>query len=395
MPDRSKLARPTLGVGGTNVELAHQHNRRAVFETLRVNTALSRAEIARATGLAKQTVTNIVEPMIIDGLLVEDPARIGERGQPAIPLRLCAEGAHAIGVHVEYHRLLGAAVDLLGQPIRREVRHLSQADLPKIVPIMQSMVKELRRKLPGKYLGLGVATPGPFGTKGMPSPGLGFIPGWDGKSVADILANAFGEQVFVENDATAVAAGERRLRTGAAQTDFVYLYLGIGVGAGLVMNEAIYRGIGGNAGEIGLLPQMGGDGRTYESSLSIVSLCKKLELAPYDPATHTKLEQLVSTNAPAYDSWMLEATQCVAQAVLMLEMLFDPGYIVIGGPMPQGILNRLVNETILLPSVGLRINRELPRLVVGAGDLWTAAIGAAAGPIASAFEPELRVLQKV
>ena len=383
-----------MTVGGTNLELAHRHNRRAVFESLRVNGPLSRSEIARATGLAKQTIANIVEPMIAQGLLREGERRSGARGQPAKPLQIAPEGAHAVGVHVDYHRILGVVVDLEGRTIKRSHRYLQAVDLAEITVFLRRMNDDLRAGQQGEYLGLGVATPGPFGTDAATPPGLGVVPGWLGTPVAEMLASEFGGLVSIENDATAAAVGERRIGAGMSFSDFIYLYLGIGVGAGLVLDGSLYRGPSRNAGELGLLPQPGGGGKTYEESLSLVALCKRLGWPPYDAVTQERLQEL-PLDDDALEGWLAEAAAALSQAVLTLEMLFDPECIIVGGLIPQNIIVRLIDSTELIPSVALRRNRLQPRLIAGAGDPWSAAIGAAASRIAASFDPGFSVLQKL
>lgn len=380
--------------GGTNLEYVHRHNQRVVFECLRVNGALSRAELARATGLAKQTVANIIEPLIGDGLLKEDERRVGGRGQPAVPVRISAEGAHAIGVHVDYHRILGVAVDLEGRTIRRSHVYLRAQDAMDVTPILHRMVRSLQRDQPGRYLGLGVATPGPFGTDAATTPGLGIVPGWTA-TAAESLRKQFGTQTAIENDATAAAAGERRIGAGASIADFAYLYLGIGVGAGLIVDGSLYRGAGRNAGELGLLPQPNASGKTFEQSLSLVALCTQLGWNPYASDTQRRLEALPVGGNAGLEEWIAEARHALALAVLTLEMLFDPECVIVGGLMPKAIVVRLIEETTLLPSVAMRLERKQPRMVAGAGNPWTAAIGAAASTIASAFDPEFRILQKI
>ena len=66
--------RPIRARSGTNQEAASTHNRRVVIEALRLNGSLSRADLARATHLTKQTVSNIVEELQRDGLV----AAVGE-----------------------------------------------------------------------------------------------------------------------------------------------------------------------------------------------------------------------------------------------------------------------------------------------------------------------------
>ncbi len=62
--------RPIRAKSGTNHEGTSAHNRRVMIDALRVNGALSRADLARATRLTKQTVSNIIEELERDGLVI-------------------------------------------------------------------------------------------------------------------------------------------------------------------------------------------------------------------------------------------------------------------------------------------------------------------------------------
>ena len=55
--------RPIRAKSGTNQEGTSAHNRRVMIDALRLNGQLSRADLARATRLTKQTVSNIIEDL--------------------------------------------------------------------------------------------------------------------------------------------------------------------------------------------------------------------------------------------------------------------------------------------------------------------------------------------
>ena len=82
---------------GANQEGTGAHNRRVIIDALRVNGALSRADLARATGLTKQAVSNLVETLENEGLVASEELVRKGRGQPSTPYRLVAEGAYSIG----------------------------------------------------------------------------------------------------------------------------------------------------------------------------------------------------------------------------------------------------------------------------------------------------------
>ena len=88
---------------GTNLGGASAHNRRIMIDALRVNGALSRADLARATGLTPQAVSNIIEELALDGLVRSQATIRRGRGQPATPYQLVPEGAFAIGLQIDRH----------------------------------------------------------------------------------------------------------------------------------------------------------------------------------------------------------------------------------------------------------------------------------------------------
>ena len=97
------------GKSGTNQEGTSAHNRRVMIDALRLNGKLSRADLARASGLTKQAVSNIIDDLEQDGLVVSLAAVRKGRGQPSTPYRLVPEGAFAIGLQIDrlVHNLLG------------------------------------------------------------------------------------------------------------------------------------------------------------------------------------------------------------------------------------------------------------------------------------------------
>ena len=99
---------------GTNLGGASAHNRRIMIDALRVNGALSRADLARATGLTPQAVSNIIEELARDGLVRSQASVRKGRGQRATPYRLVPEGAFAIGLQIDRHVTRTVIVNLVG-----------------------------------------------------------------------------------------------------------------------------------------------------------------------------------------------------------------------------------------------------------------------------------------
>src|SRR5690349_9197759 len=164
-----RARRQIRAVAGTNLDGASAHNRRVIFDALRINGALTRADLARATQLTPQTVSNIMDSLQAEGLVTADAPRRQGRGQPARPYRIQPEGACAIGVQLDRHQMLGVVVDLAGAPLKQMQRQLPAGGPKKGGAALLKLIGELRTFAEtetnnARLLGLGIAMPGPFNT---------------------------------------------------------------------------------------------------------------------------------------------------------------------------------------------------------------------------------------
>jgi predicted ArsR family transcriptional regulator len=132
---------------GTNQEGASAHNRRVIIEALRLNGPLSRADLARATQLTKQAVSNIVDDLEREGLVATMAVVRRGRGQPFTPYRLVPDGAFAIGLQIDRHVTRAIAVNLIGEILAR-----TEAALPANAPedgmaVILDLIGRVRRGL--------------------------------------------------------------------------------------------------------------------------------------------------------------------------------------------------------------------------------------------------------
>jgi predicted NBD/HSP70 family sugar kinase len=377
--------RAIRAVAGTNLDGASAHNRRVIFDALRINGALTRADLARATQLTPQTVSNIVDSLRSDGLIVADEPRRQGRGQPARPYRILPEGACAIGVQLDRHQMLGVPV---GGPKK------GGAALLKLIGELRAVTEE--RQATSRLLGLGIAMPGPFGVTDSEDPWG--MQGWQDFPLADWLANKTGLEVSVQNDAAAGAIAEKMYGAAAGLENFVHLFIGYGLGAGLVLRGEVYSGAANNAGEIGQVVSAAartGNPEAIEHYASLLALCRHLGVDPRRAGLLDHLQGLFEADDKRIRPWIAQAVRHLRHAVQTLESLFDPETIIIGGQMPPGVLASMVASLEpLLPSVAHRRERERPRLTLGATGLWSAALGAAMQPISRTFDPQFTAILK-
>jgi len=367
---------------------------------------MTRAELARSTLLTRQTMSNIMGELEAAGLVKAEAAvRLG-RGQPAIPYRLVASGAFAIGLHIDRRYLRAVAVDLLCRPIVRIGCELPDEGPYKGAPIALDLIDRVRRELRHRHpgadvhtVGLGVAMPGPFGVA-EPGRHQGPAAQWHSYPMDRMLTEATGLSVRIFNDAAAATLAEKLTGLGHDIDNFVYVFLAHGVGAGIVIGGELVEGARGNIGEVGEMIMSlarGEAGPTLEQEISLTALAGFLGASnPSSSETYELIERALAARDPRIQEWIGRVAPRLRQAVQIIESMFDPDTIIFGGEVPKDLLERLIPALHpLFPSVADRAARPLPRLMTGDADRWAVALGAASEPISREFDPRLAAMLKV
>lgn len=335
---------------------------------------LSRAELARRTGLALPTVSRLADQLLRDGLIVaEEKVMMGRMGQPSLPLSLAPHAAYAIGVAVRADALTVTLSHLSGRIVASEdTPHQGMTREQSIAAIAQAIGRLVDGGAlpPERVCGLGLALPGFF----VEEPYRINAPlGMEDWATADLerdLGTILGLPVLVENDGTAAALGESLYGHGQDYPSFAYLYVDRGLGGGLVIDGALVRGRRGNAGEFtGLLPP---EARAHRPTLSLLR-----SFAEYEGSL-ASLVRDVGPDDPAVARWIkavLPATNAVLSAIAAT---IDPDAIVLGGRLPAAIGARLAGAAAFY-SVPVRgRDRRFPEVLATAVTQDAAALGAGA-----------------
>lgn len=392
---------------GTNLVYTKQYNLRIVHEVIRVFGPLSRADIARHTELTVQTVSNLTKELIAAGLVCEGERRQEGRGAPAMTLMLNPDGARAIGLDLDRDHLTGVLVDLTGKV--RERVHV-ELDFPTPEEALELLVDTADALMsragmrPEEAAGVGIGVPGPMhlGEEGSYLVNPRAFPGWHDIPLASWVRDRLRMPVFLENNATAAAVGERWYGGGQQIKTFFYIYFGSGLGGGLVMNGQPYEGFTGNAGELGYLPAIpSGDGRTGEEKphvgldFNLPRLYEKLRADGCRVRTPDDLEELFCARNPRLMAWMDAAANHLTSLVLAVEYLIDPEAIFFGGRLPDRLLVALMDGVAdRLPGRRLGENPPALRYLLATAGADAAALGVATLPIYDTFAPAPHVLLK-
>jgi predicted NBD/HSP70 family sugar kinase len=241
--------------GGTNLPKVGQYNRAVVLDQIQLADGTSRVEIAEHTGLTPQTVSGIVRRLIDEGIVREDGARSSGGGKPRTVLRINPDARRAVGLHFDPIEVACVVVDLLGRPLvtARRATPLDMGPAHVTATMAELVDKVLAEAAVDRehVLGVGLATPGPIDQSLSEVISPPQLPGWTRVPLKQLVANATGLPVTLDNDATAAAIGERWAGAGRGVANFAYFLLGTGVGGGLVLGHQVHRGASMNAAEFG------------------------------------------------------------------------------------------------------------------------------------------------
>src|SRR5690606_11704643 len=144
-------------------EHARAHNRALVLQTLYHRGPMSRADLARETGLTRVTISDLVAESIMDGVVHE----IGMReaagpGKPPIVIDFDRDGHQVIGIDLSgVAAFEGAVLDLGGRILgRRSVPLPSMPDGERAYAMVRDLAQELVAATDRPVLGVGIGTPG-------------------------------------------------------------------------------------------------------------------------------------------------------------------------------------------------------------------------------------------
>ena len=387
--------------GGDSTGL-RAYNERLMITAIRQAGALSKAEIARTTGLSGQAATVIVNSLLDEGLLVKREKVRGRVGKPFTPIALNPEGAYSMGVKIGRRSLEVLLVDFGGGTVVSRTAPYS-APLPArtmdlATGIALEVIESLEHGLRPRIVGLGVAMPWVLhewaDVLGLDREA---ISAWREIDVAAELEAATGLSVSLYNDATAACAAEMIAGDRIGRRSALYIYLGTFVGGGVVIDGRLYRGDQLNAGALGSMP-MGGtgdDGRPHQliHRASIIDLERALSEAGLD-VSEMFGEHATPAAGAIFDAWLQRAVDALSRAVVSAMSVIDFEEVVIDGLLSPDWRRRVVDG--VSGAYGRFDCTGLSPIKIAAGSVGPQArvLGAALLPLIGRFSPDTDLLVK-
>ncbi|MEI2300819.1 ROK family transcriptional regulator [Ensifer sp. MJa1] len=387
--------------GGANQTRVRAYNERLVMSLVRRHGELSKADIARRSGLSAQTVSVIMRALESDGLLVKGAPVRGRVGQPSTPMRLNPDAVYSFGVKIGRRSADLVLMDFVGN-IRLHLHHVHAYPQPAdLVDFIISGMETLEQQLPTdqrkRIAGVGIATPFELWNwaeeVGAPREEMNK---WRDVDLQAAISARTTYPVFLQNDGTSACGAELAFGVGASYPDFVYFYIGSFIGGGIVLNSALFTGRTGTAGAVGPLPVSAKDGKTIQllKIASVFVLENLLRERGIDPRPlWYSADDWIDFGEPL-DIWIDDCGAALAQAVVSAVSIVDFSAVVIDGGFPPWVRARLLAATRkALYDLDLQ-GVTIPELVEGLVGSHARAIGGASLPLFSRYLLDTNVLFK-
>ena len=341
---------------------------------------ISRADIARTTGLSRSTVTELVDDLLPTGLVAETGVGPSRGGRPPIVLEFRDDAGVLLGVDMGAAHIAVALTDLRGQVlVWRHAYHSVRTDPEGSREVIDRLCAECLAERPGSrrlLVGIGIAVPSPVDPAHPDRLSEIVLPDWKGQGGFKKLAARYRVPVFLDNDANLGALAERWWGAGRGVEDFAYIKVATGVGSGHFLQGRIYRGATGVAGEIGHLA-IDPRGNTCVCGLrgclvtivgSAALIERACELRKQHPRsilgkgrpTVESIEEAALAGDPLAMQVVSEAAGTLGIAVSGLLNLMNPKLVILGGGFSR------LGELLLVPLRDSIRNRTLVSSLIAA-----------------------------
>jgi predicted NBD/HSP70 family sugar kinase len=334
-------------------------NERAVLDAIRASGPISRAELARQTGISRPTVSLALRALVGDGLVRETPHEPTPPHYGAVYYEADPEVALVLGIDFGSRVVRAALCDVTGNVrAREEIR--SRGSVEERIDALASTCRSLLRTsaLPADLLDSAVV-----GVPAVVSPEDGRVsapdlPGLEAPDLVERLEDRLGVSVTLENDVNLAALGEQRRGVAQGSDDFAFVFVGAGLGAAVVVGGKLHRGHSGAAGELDAVRSGRPDNPdpcTAAISQYAAELTADQETVLEPPVEAHELFAAARAGDAVALAVVEEAARRIALHVLPISATLDLPLVVLGGSIGgnrelPGLVRRHLDDWLPFPS---------------------------------------------
>lgn len=225
-------------------------NDEIILNYIRRHGSVSKAIIARNTGITPPTVTNICTVLAQKGLIYEDRQERSALGRPSMLLKFNEQKEMMLIVHVRTHKIVFYVVQAGGIILNKAEQSIIGSSIDEIMNQMYKGMEEILEDIRWTIAVIGLILRGPVDSqKGISiySPNAK----WNNIPFKYIMEERFHLPTYVENDVRCLANGEYHFGSGKGIDNLLVLKFSYGLGVSLIYKGNVYRGFNDCAGEVG------------------------------------------------------------------------------------------------------------------------------------------------
>ncbi len=223
-----------MAVVARNADYTKEYNRKLFMRLLRYH-PLSRAEIARRTGLTRACTSLIASELLSEGLIYELEPIAGQRGRSATPLMLSEKAGYAIGIYLNRDGCSAGLVDAGSNVLnKRDIRLESPTDqLPILLRALSEML-DASAISSSQICGIGISAPGPLDSEAGHILNPPRFDLWHQTDICTLLSEQIKIPVFLANNATSLASYLCGRPGSYGSSNYLLLLVDSGIGSGVI-----------------------------------------------------------------------------------------------------------------------------------------------------------------
>jgi len=351
---------------GYKIENIRTFNRTVIVNTIRAEGAVSKAKIARLTGISVPTVNRQFEELLREGLICQVKNNFDRgKGRPGELFEFNGKSHFVIGIDLAYPNIRGMIADLSGtihteltEPVEKGNGDENYRRLLSLIERLQNETDVERSKIYGIGLGIGGIVDHKNGIVLQSA-----MMGWENFPLAKLLFKETGFTLFLDNDVNLATIGEYGFGLGQGLSNLACVTLGTRVLCGLVLDGELYRGSNYNSGRIdNFIPAFDFPQQTNHPDLETQGIMERLVSSPNilrkgriflernDPGNAASLEdpKQVYQAAGVGEPWAVEIIETIVPPLALMfsniSSLLDLEMIIITG--------RVADESqVLIPMI--------------------------------------------
>jgi predicted NBD/HSP70 family sugar kinase len=316
-------------------------NRSLIISKIVEHGLISRADLAKITGLNKATISVQVADLLEEELIIETQQEHKNLGRRPIMLSINDKAGFALGIDLDKNNVSFTLCNLTGTPVHSKSLDMDTSDYDVIRELLVKEITNYKRRCSDKRYGLIGVVIGIHGIVNNDET-IYFVPHhqWHNKNLKNDLKNETGINIYLENNANLCSFAEIVYKHYQSENLLsVSLYSGIGLG--IMVNSKLLKGFDGFAGEIGHMivvpdghPCRCGNLGCWEQYASESSFIKQLsERHNKNDITYEDIHHWFKTKDPITCTLMAEYIKLLSVGLNNIINLYNPEILVINSEL--------------------------------------------------------------